>query len=72
MKYIALIAIMLCCVAAEWRQYNYKRVELTFEHQMLPSFDTVYAKHYHKAGEKFYVITSDSIEVWCDNVKEIK
>ena len=72
MRYIALIAMLSCCVAANWRQYNNKRVELTFEHQMLPSFDTVNVRHYHKAGEKFYVITSDSTVIWCDNVKEIK
>lgn len=55
----------------EWRQGNYV-LETTIEHQMIPEKDTVQARHYHKVNDKFYIITTDSIELWVDNVKEIR
>lgn len=54
----------------EWRQGNYV-LETTIEHQMIPEKDTVQARHYHKVNDKFYIITTDSTELWVDNVKEI-
>lgn len=57
-------------VSCEWRQGEYK-LEVTIEHQMIPEKDTVIARHYHKVNNGFYIITTDSTELWVDNVREI-
>jgi hypothetical protein len=63
--------ILFAISESQWRQ---KQVVLqtTIEHQMIPEYDTVTARHYHKVDNKFYIITVDSTELWVDNIKEIR
>lgn len=56
-----------------WRLYpSGTPIQVTVEHELYPSIDTVHAMHWHKSGNKFYVITTDSTELWVDNVNQIK
>lgn len=71
MKLLILIFMLCVCCFCEWRQGNYT-LETTIEHQMIPEKDTVIARHYHKVNNGFYIITTDSAELWVDNVKEIR
>jgi len=71
MKKLILILMLLTVVSAEWRQKP-TPLQTTVEHQMIPEYDTVTARHYHKVDNKFYIITVDSLELWVDNIKEIR
>lgn len=65
-----MFTLLLLSLFGEWRQGSYL-LETTIEHQMIPEKDTVLARHYHKVNNGFYIITTDSTELWVDNVKEI-
>jgi hypothetical protein len=70
MKNIIFILIVLFSVS--WRQYPEGRVvQITFEHQIFSQMDTIMVYHYHRVDSKFYVITLDKREIWCDNVIEL-
>jgi hypothetical protein len=71
---IVIIMTMLSILAIGESQWRQKTVLLqtTIEHQMIPEYDTVTARHYHKVDNKFYIITVDSTELWVDNLKEIQ
>jgi hypothetical protein len=71
MKKLILLLFLCVVVSAEWRQKPVL-LQTTIEHQMIPEYDTVTARHYHRVDNKFYIITVDSIELWVDNIKEIK
>lgn len=58
-------------VYREWKQKP-TLLQTTIEHQMIPEYDTVMVRHYHKVDNKFYIITVDSLELWVDNIKEIR
>jgi hypothetical protein len=71
MKIIIFILIVLFLIS--WRQFpEGKAVQILFEHQFMPQMDTVIIYHYHKVDDKFYVVTLDGREIWCDNVIELK
>jgi hypothetical protein len=56
-----------------WEQSRHGEIiEVTVDHQFLQEVDTVKALHWHKSGNKFYVIATDNTELWVDNVKQIK
>ena len=67
----ALPFVVFGVVCADWRQYNAQKAVVTIDHQMIPTYDTVEIKHYHKVDNKVYVITSDSLEMWVDNIQLI-
>lgn len=71
MRLVILVLVLFCIVGAQWRQKEIV-VQTTIEHQMIPEYDTVTIKHYHKVNDKFYLITVDSTELWVDNIKEIR
>lgn len=56
----------------QWRQYNAQKAIVTIDHQMIPTYQTVTIRHFHKVDNKFYVITTDSLEMWVDNIQLIK
>jgi hypothetical protein len=69
MKKLLLILALCCFVdSAEWRQTPVV-LQTTVEHQMLPEYDTIIARHYHTVENKIYIITVDSTELWVDNIK---
>ena len=69
MKYLVLAFLLLI----SWRQWPEGiKLEVTTKHDLGFERDTVMARHYHKSGNKFYVITTDSVELWVDNVKVVK
>lgn len=69
MKYLAFAFLIL----ATWRQWpEGVKLEITAKHDLGFERDTIMAVHYHKVGNEYYVITTDSIELWVDKVKEIK
>lgn len=47
-------------------------IETTVEHELIFEKDTVMVIHWHKSGDKFYIITADSMELWVDNVLQLK
>ncbi len=49
-----------------------KSLEVTVKNDLGYERDTVQATHWHKVGNLWYVIKTDSTEIWVDNVKEIK
>lgn len=71
MKFLILLTSLALFCNAEWRQ-KVITVQTTVDHQMIPEYDTVTIKHYHKVDNKFYLITVDSTELWVDNIKELK
>ncbi len=66
--------ILTVSMIVGWINYpNGKKIEITIEHQLLPTTDTVIATHWHRVdNNKFYVLLKDSTEIWVDNVKELK
>jgi hypothetical protein len=48
------------------------KCQITREHQMVPTYDTVIATHFHKVGDKFYVILKDGKDVWVDDCIKIE
>jgi hypothetical protein len=71
MKKLILLLLLCGVVSAEWRQ-KHILVQTIIEHQMIPEYDTVMVRHYHKVDNKFYIITVDSIELWVDDLKELR
>lgn len=64
---------MVWCGAFSWRQYpKGVQLQIKVEHELSYEIDTVLATHWHKSGDKFYIITTDSMELWVDNVLQIK
>lgn len=65
--------ILTVSMIVGWINYpKGKKIEITIEHQLLPTIDTVIATHWHRVDNKFYVLLKDSIEKWVDNVTELK
>ena len=75
MQQLFYVLIFFGLVTAQgWRVYpKGVPVEITIEHELIYSVDTVLATHWHRtASNKFYVITPDSLELWVDNVRELR
>lgn len=71
----ALILIVLSIAARSEGFRNYpdgKKVIVTYEHELGFERDTVLARSWIQSGNKWYVMLTDSTDVWCDNVKELK
>jgi hypothetical protein len=71
--FIIVLVVVSLCHAEGFRLYpEGKKVEVSIEHEMFVERDTVTARHWHKVDGGWYVIRLDSVEIWCDAVKEIK
>ena len=65
--------IIFVLLFSAWRIFpDGKWCEIVYERQFLPEKDTVSVRHYHKSDNKWYVITIDNRELWCDQITELK
>lgn len=67
------MGILLAVLLSSWRLYPEGiPLQTTVEHELTYTIDTVQATHWHKSGNKFYIITTDSIGIWVDNVVRLR
>lgn len=71
MRFLFLIFLTVTTLNAFVTDPKGRLVRVTREHELTFERDTVLVKHWHKVGEKFYVIKMNGIDFWCDDVEEI-
>ena len=63
--------ILILYIVSWWHHPEGKKIVCVTANDFYLQRDTVIATHYHRVDSKFYVITIDKTEIWCDYVKEI-